>query len=846
MALQDCIKALKDAAGGKLTEDEIADLAEEVEKRIQRKRGEATIESDDTLVQQAISELNDEAEKALLVERRSRAINVLRKQKRLDAYEARPGKEVETLSAINVGSERGFLGAGKSVDAETQTLELYLAGGVVSDLRKEGLLDLVKKSGPEFERDVARELWHLYDTQGKKAEPIQGSSLHARKVAEIFSKYQEAARNLQNEAGAFIDKLPNWIVRQSHDQLRVVRAGFDEWRKVIEPKLAEKTFEDLEVRDREKFLRDIYFNLASGNHMKATGANDDWLMGFKGSGNLAKRVSQHRVLHFKSADDWFEYNQQFGSSSLIEGVYSGLRSAARNTALMRTWGTNPRAAFLKDIEDLTRRAKERGDFKTAQKLNGGTIRAQFDEIDGGADIPTNPSLAGTSRGIRALEGVSKLTGLPAQFADLATRASTLRHNGINYFEGLADGFQSLLQGRGSKEKLQITDLLGAGIDGILGNISSRQFAGDGVPGRLGKLQDTFFRVSGVTFWNDSLKAGTARILSRNLAMNKGKTYGDLFSGLRTNFRRYGIEEKHWDVIRQVETKAADGVDYVTPDTIKDLPDEAFEPLIKEQLDQAREASGKAPSDKLRKRLIKEARRDLEFSLRTYIVDQVGEAATTPGARQRALAYQGTKNGTVVGEAIRFIQQFKLYPITYGSRHLVREFVRNDRIDKTGLAFLIAGTTGFGYLSMVTNDILHGREPRDPRDILTWVAAFKKGGGAGIYGDLLLGEYNKQGGGLIETLAGPTAGTAGQIARVFAAAVRGEDAGATAARTVSSNLPFANLFYTRQALDYLVNYHIQEMINPGFLQRMERRIKKENNQEFILQPSSVIQRGGGFK
>ena len=58
------------------------------------------------------------------------------------------------------------------------------------------------------------------------------------------------------------------------------------------------------------------------------------------------------------------------------------------------------------------------------------------------------------------------------------------------------------------------------------------------------------------------------------------------------------------------------------------------------------------------------------------------------------------------------------------------------------------------------------------------------------------------------------------------------------------MPFVNLFYTKAALGHLVLFQLQESINPGFLQRMERRIQKENGQTFVLPPSQAIPRGGG--
>ena len=45
--------------------------------------------------------------------------------------------------------------------------------------------------------------------------------------------------------------------------------------------------------------------------------------------------------------------------------------------------------------------------------------------------------------------------------------------------------------------------------------------------------------------------------------------------------------------------------------------------------------------------------------------------------------------------------------------------------------------------------------------------------------------------------------------------------------------------TRAALDYMILYRIQEALNPGSLKRMERRLKDEQNQEFLLPPSEAV-------
>jgi len=125
--------------------------------------------------------------------------------------------------------------------------------------------------------------------------------------------------------------------------------------------------------------------------------------------------------------------------------------------------------------------------------------------------------------------------------------------------------------------------------------------------------------------------------------------------------------------------------------------------------------------------------------------------------------------------------------------------------------------------------------------------FIQGGGAGIYGDFLLGEYNRFGGGFVETLGGPGVGTVSNIARIFSAIRDGETFGGVAFQTTKSLTPGANLFYTKVALDYLLFFQIQEALSPGSLRRMERRIDREQGQKYLFRrPSEAVPRGGGSR
>ena len=83
-------------------------------------------------------------------------------------------------------------------------------------------------------------------------------------------------------------------------------------------------------------------------------------------------------------------------------------------------------------------------------------------------------------------------------------------------------------------------------------------------------------------------------------------------------------------------------------------------------------------------------------------------------------------------------------------------------------------------------------------------------------------------------------------RTYADLIRGDFEAGDAFYLALNNTPYVNLWYTRAALDYAITYHIQEMLSPGVLRRRERRLKEEFGQEFILPPSSVIKRGGGYR
>ena len=162
---------------------------------------------------------------------------------------------------------------------------------------------------------------------------------------------------------------------------------------------------------------------------------------------------------------------------------------------------------------------------------------------------------------------------------------------------------------------------------------------------------------------------------------------------------------------------------------------------------------------------------------------------------------------------------------------------------TGLASIVI-TSGFmGYISMTAKDLLRGKEPRDPNNIKTIMAAFLQGGGLGIYGDVLFKEQ-RDAGSIAAGFIGPFPTTVFDLGLALKYALSGEGgkAGKSAYRTISSNIPFLNLFYIKAAFDYMIGFQIMETMNPGVLKRVEKRMKKDYNQEYLFTKPSKSNKG----
>jgi hypothetical protein len=801
----DCVARVTRALGERGVQLPLIDVARDVEQLQLEIMREG--HSPDTALKLAASRYTTKAELAALIEVRNAHISAVVFTERL-AYVRKvwAGREAEGLRAILTGSIEARRGARASVAREQSVIAGEYMGQLTTELERSGLMDVFKTGA--LDRDVGRALWQL----NERTPNFDGISADAVTLARAVHKVQERARLDANAAGAWIGKLAGWITRQSHDPWKLVKLGQRAWVESVLPRMDWGRMEAQHgaISDRAAWLAETWENLAGGMHLKAPGAETD--SGFRGPGNLAKKMSQDRVLHFKDADAWADYNEQFGLGNLRDSVLRGLKMSAQNTGLMRVLGPNPESTYNRLVDILKRDVRNSHDVKAMEKFNTATaedgwLDRRLSEVTGKANIAVNALWARRSANMRAIQSMAKLGGaVISSMNDVATYAAEMSFQGRNFLSGIGDALGSLTKGRPTGERKEILSSLGVFFDSLTAEITRSGSLDESMGGRTSRALQTFFKWNGLNWWTETLRGSAALATSHNLAFNSSKGFAQLSPEMKRVLELHDITARDWDEMRTNGIRVDDtGRAFMVPDNL--------------------------PTEQARK-------------LRRYVVDRAETAVLEPDADTRAMLRQGTKPGTVIGELARFMAQFKGFSVGYTRQILGREVYGRQGMTGFdgpiyGVARLITASTIAGYAAMTAKDMLKGRSPRDTSDPKTYLRAFTQGGGAGIYGDFLFGEFNRIGQSPAETLAGPTLGVGFDAVKLWSRLVRGDADAGDALRLAQNNTPFLNLFYTRIVLDHLILHDMQEWVAPGTLERMQRRAKEETGQTFLVSPADRL-------
>lgn len=799
----------KIAARGKINPAEAKAILQEVANRAEGMRASG---QKDPFVS-AAAELADKVTNAAKKKKTDALANLYARQHVLDVVDRNGGvrNAIETLRSLLHGTYKSSL---DSVQSMSRGLANTWQGVLNWQLRAAG----VEKAAitGAMDRDLAIELGKLSGWTDKSSGNIQ-----AEAAAKAIHPILNTIKDRMNALGAHIATALDYVAKTRHDPYKIRRAAgssaasldeaFAAWWSFTRGLLHEKTFagvvptadQTMEAA-RTAFGRNVFDALITGIHMTTKGDRDEGFVpyAFEGTRNLARKASHDRTLFWKDPESWHDYVSKFGDqTSITDGVMRSISQGARSIALMDKFGTNPMAnlrLIMRSIEE-----KYRGDADAVKKFSNKkqAVENVMAYLDGSANIPENFDWARIGQDIRTAYATFDLGGVGITHGTSiwVTVPSELRHHGISRLEAVGQVAASLVKGRGDAERQEILADLGAYADGLVRDVNANWQPDTPWPGRLSGMANTYMKYTGIHYVFDRTDAAVRSMLSHNLARNMSKTFADLNPLLQKMLSSYGINEPEWDLLRTATgLKVENGRAYLTP----------------------HDAMNVDPTG------------SLTDKLSGYYSDTAAHSRVTPGARERANSWLGggTRRGSGAGEALRFLAQFKMWPVAAFDQLLRREIYMNTSAKTAawGLGSMMALSAAAGYLRMSINDLALGNPLRNPLEPKTLLAGLAQGGGMGILGDFLFGEAMRSrfGAGLIGTLGGPLVSDADSLIHIYNQWLNGRADWNEIARFGVRHIPYANLVYVKGALDYLVLYHLYEAASPGWWERSNRRLQKE--------------------
>lgn len=673
--------------------------------------------------------------------------------------------------------------------------------------------------------DKAR--WNAADQVNvlREAMGVDSGDAAAKGLTKAWKETHEWLRQRFNAAGGAIGELVNWGLPQHHDPRALRKAGLAVWKDYIRPlldlsrmrhPLTGKAIDETEI---DGILDGIWRGIAT------EGWDDrDPLRQAFGRGALANQRAEHRFLVFKDPESWLRYQRDFGGGGDIFSAMMGhINMMAKDIAAMEVLGPNPsgtiewlKQAIEKDAQETAAKGgnatKTLDRARTAQKR----LDVVWSSIRGELETPVSSRWAAGFATARSLVTSSVLGG--AALSSLSDVGTTMV---ARHFAGLpvGDAIPQIIRSFSSYTR---REAVAAGL--ILHeaqhvfHAQARYVGTLGGPEWASYIADRVLTWSGLTPWTQAAKHAFGLGFMTEAANHAGKALKDMPEALQATFRRHGITDRQWDLMRRAEIH--DG--------------RMLRPAeIAERID-----------PKLAEKYLEMIQTETDF------------AVPDSSHRSRTLALNENQPGTVAGEALRSFFQFKsfgaVFVLLHGMR-MARMVQGGDLRQAAGYAGgLLLSTTLFGAASLQLKSIAAGRDPRDVNDMAFWTAALLQGGGLGIYGDFLFANVNRYGGGFTQTIGGPLVQRANDFWNLTAGNViqlaSGEKTnfGRELVKFARGNIPGGNIWYLRLAFERIALDQLQYLADPAANRAFKRQQKffaRQFGQEYFWAPGTTAPQRG---
>jgi len=527
-----------------------------------------------------------------------------------------------------------------------------------------------------------------------------------------------------------------------------------------------------------------------------------------GSGVTGERMVKSRVIHIPDSDNWFSIAKKYGDENGISSMAKSISRDYYTLGIIERTGVRPQQNLIRAAKAIVIKNPDRAkrdrllDNIDGNKFRQGTaLWRLWRNVDRTVLNPYNPG--GIVYKLAQVESwrqnTSKLGGAQlSALTDPFLGAMQMQFRGKSLLKAYGDNLSQLFTraAKGPDGMKKVAEYAGVYADSSISDTIYRYGPmADDLPGKLGRLQDKFFKWTGLTPWTDHMRTNSTAILSYELAKKTRGGWSQLDSRFVKMLDQYKINQEQFSKISKFLIKDKNGRSFVDVSSMSDP--------------------------------------EMRMNFNKMFIDEANKAVIAPKAAEMAWVNWGFPAGSGIGTIFRLAMKFKTFPLSFGRQVMIPALREGAQGNIGYLAHMLVGSTAFGYIAMSAKDIERGSTPRPLDRWENFIAAMIQGGGMGIYGDFLLQDYTRYGDSPMDVLMGPTAGDISTVTKWGSGLIHGkvpslkevlrEGIGAT---------PFANIWYTKSAMNYLFLHGIYQDLDPAYMGRMKKRLNERGQEQFL--------------
>jgi hypothetical protein len=407
----------------------------------------------------------------------------------------------------------------------------------------------------------------------------------ARAGAKEWHQVAETLRQRFNRAGGDVGKLEDWGMPHHHSQIKVAKAGRDQWVADILPRLEREAYvnEDGSRMSDEQlsdFLKEAWATIATGGANKIEPGRPS------GGGMRANRGNASRQIHFKDADSYLDYQSKYGERSLYEVLVGHIASVAKNIALVETLGPNPDHAWRFFRDEAVRETKLADPTRVGKVDNAAIQSEALYNIVGGKSQPVaNAALARSFDTLRSWLGASRLgSAIITSFSDDSTLYLTSKLNNLPQMRVLANELSALNPTNKTEERMALR--AGLAMNTLIASLN--RFGEEGL-GRqwVPKLTTAVLRASGLNAITEARRRAFGVTMMSSLG-SVAREHADLAALDKADHRillSKGVTETDFGLWKKAQLEDWGGRNdtMLTPESIYRVPDAEVDKVIGPQI-----------------------------------------------------------------------------------------------------------------------------------------------------------------------------------------------------------------------------------------------------------------------